>query len=143
MKILIVNAGSSSLKYQLVDMDNETLIAKGGVERIGLEVHCTEGKDRAGFTSMLLAALMGGSVEEIVADYMTSYVNYYGIDPVAEADKYNMIAEKNVMDMLRVVCGLEKNASLEGVDLAAAAEAYLLKHGMTAEAIAALKANLQ
>ena len=106
-------------------------------------VHCTEGKDRAGFTSMLLGALMGGSVEEIVADYMTSYVNYYGIDPVAEADKYNMIAEKNVMDMLRVVCGLEKGASLEGVDLAAGAEAYLLKHGMTAEAIAALTANLQ
>ena len=37
MKILIVNAGSSSLKYQLVDMDNEGVIAKGGVERIGLE----------------------------------------------------------------------------------------------------------
>ena len=92
---------------------------------------------------MLLGALMGGSVEELVADYMTSYVNYYGIDPVAEADKYNMIAEKNVMDMIRVVCGLEKNASLEGVDLAAGAEAYLLKHGMTSEAIAALKANLQ
>lgn len=106
-------------------------------------VHCTEGKDRAGFTSMLLGALMGGSVEELVADYMTSYTNYYGIDPVVEADKYNMIAEKNVMDMIRVVCGLEKNASLEGVDLAAGAESYLLKHGMTAEAIAALKANLQ
>ena len=106
-------------------------------------VHCTEGKDRAGFTSMLLAALMGASVEEIVADYMTSYVNYYGIDPVAEADKYNMIAEKNVMDMLRTVCGLEKNASLEGVDLAAGAQKYLTDHGMTAEAVAALKANLQ
>ncbi len=37
MKILIVNAGSSSLKYQLVDMDNELVIAKGGVERINLE----------------------------------------------------------------------------------------------------------
>ncbi len=36
MKILIVNAGSSSLKYQLVDMDNENLIAKGQVERIGI-----------------------------------------------------------------------------------------------------------
>ncbi|MBQ7137721.1 MAG: acetate kinase, partial [Clostridia bacterium] len=36
MKVLIVNAGSSSLKYQLVNMDNEELIAKGGVERIGL-----------------------------------------------------------------------------------------------------------
>ena len=37
MKILVINAGSSSLKYQLMDMDNEELIAKGLVERIGIE----------------------------------------------------------------------------------------------------------
>ena len=37
MKILIVNAGSSSLKYQLVDMDGEKIMAKGLVERIGIE----------------------------------------------------------------------------------------------------------
>ena len=36
MKVLVVNAGSSSLKYQLIDMDNESVIAKGGCERIGL-----------------------------------------------------------------------------------------------------------
>ncbi len=35
MKILIVNAGSSSLKYQLIDMDNEQTLASGLVERIG------------------------------------------------------------------------------------------------------------
>ena len=37
MKILVVNAGSSSLKYQLIDMDNESVIAKGLVERIGID----------------------------------------------------------------------------------------------------------
>lgn len=37
MKVLIVNAGSSSLKYQLVDMDNEEMIVKGQVERIAIE----------------------------------------------------------------------------------------------------------
>ncbi len=37
MKILIVNAGSSSLKYQVVDMDNEEVLAKGVVERINIE----------------------------------------------------------------------------------------------------------
>ena len=36
MKILVVNAGSSSLKYQLIDMYTETVIAKGGCERIGI-----------------------------------------------------------------------------------------------------------
>ena len=36
MKILVVNAGSSSLKYQLLDMENESVIAKGNCERVGL-----------------------------------------------------------------------------------------------------------
>lgn len=37
MKVLVINCGSSSLKYQLIDMANETAIAKGLVERIGIE----------------------------------------------------------------------------------------------------------
>lgn len=36
MKILVINAGSSSLKYQLIDMTTENAIAKGAVERIGI-----------------------------------------------------------------------------------------------------------
>lgn len=35
MKILVLNSGSSSLKYQLIDMENEEVIAKGNYERIG------------------------------------------------------------------------------------------------------------
>ncbi|MFI3228896.1 MAG: acetate kinase, partial [Bacillota bacterium] len=35
MKVLVLNAGSSSLKYQVIDMDNEEMIGKGQVERIG------------------------------------------------------------------------------------------------------------
>ncbi|MBQ1248617.1 MAG: acetate kinase [Selenomonadales bacterium] len=37
MKVLVVNCGSSSLKYQLFDMTDETVLAKGLVERIGIE----------------------------------------------------------------------------------------------------------
>lgn len=37
MKILVINAGSSSLKYQLLDTETETLLTKGLCERIGLE----------------------------------------------------------------------------------------------------------
>ena len=37
MKILVVNAGSSSLKYQLFDMDKGTVLAKGNCERIGID----------------------------------------------------------------------------------------------------------
>ena len=37
MKILVINCGSSSLKYQVLDMSGEILLAKGLVERIGME----------------------------------------------------------------------------------------------------------
>ncbi len=47
--VLVINAGSSSIKYQLIDMDTETVIAKGLVERIGIEgsaiTHKPSGKD--------------------------------------------------------------------------------------------------
>ncbi|MDE6188816.1 MAG: acetate kinase [Clostridia bacterium] len=49
MKILVVNAGSSSLKYQLIEMDNEEVICKGTVECIGIEgskiTHKAAGKE--------------------------------------------------------------------------------------------------
>ncbi len=38
MKILVVNAGSSSLKYQLIDMNGEKVIAKGICEKIGVKI---------------------------------------------------------------------------------------------------------
>lgn len=37
MKILVVNSGSSSVKYQLIDMENEKVLAKGLCERIGID----------------------------------------------------------------------------------------------------------
>ena len=47
MKILVVNAGSSSLKYQLINMEGEKLIAKGNCERIGID-GCISGKTADG-----------------------------------------------------------------------------------------------
>ena len=37
MKILVLNCGSSSIKYQLFDMESKSVLAKGGIEKIGLE----------------------------------------------------------------------------------------------------------
>ena len=37
MKILVLNCGSSSIKYQLLDIETKTVLAKGGIEKIGLE----------------------------------------------------------------------------------------------------------
>jgi len=50
MNVLVINCGSSSLKYQLIDMKNEEVLAKGLVERIGIEgsriKHTATGKDQ-------------------------------------------------------------------------------------------------
>lgn len=49
MKILVINAGSSSLKYQLIDIEKETVLAKGLCERVGINgsklTHKPSGKD--------------------------------------------------------------------------------------------------
>lgn len=45
MKILVVNAGSSSLKYQLLDMTDESVIAKGNCDRIGIDGHISHKTD--------------------------------------------------------------------------------------------------
>ena len=58
MKILVLNAGSSSLKYQLMDMDTEKPIAKGCCERIGLD-------------GSLLTHKANGKSIEIVSDMPT------------------------------------------------------------------------
>ena len=106
-------------------------------------IHCTEGKDRAGFGSMIVEMLMGASEEEIVADYLVSYLNYYHLDKDADAEKLEMIAEKNVREMIRAVAGLEKGANLIDTDLAANAEYYLIVHGMDVVALETLKEKLR
>ena len=50
MKIFVVNAGSSSLKYQLIDMDNEQVLCKGLCERIGVEGSRISHKSESGKT---------------------------------------------------------------------------------------------
>jgi acetate kinase len=52
MKILVANLGSTSFKYRLFDMDDERMLARGAVERIGTEV-----KDHAGAVRMCLEQL--------------------------------------------------------------------------------------
>ena len=49
MKVLVINCGSSSLKYQLIDSETEEVLAKGLCERIGIDgrlTHKPEGKDK-------------------------------------------------------------------------------------------------
>ena len=64
-------------------------------------VHCTEGKDRAGFVAGLLEALMGSTVDEIKEDYMITYMNYYGVEYGSE--QYEKIAESNIHSLYEIL----------------------------------------
>jgi protein tyrosine/serine phosphatase len=105
-------------------------------------IHCTEGKDRAGFTAMLLAALMGAELEEIVDDYMLSFYNYYGIDKETEPERYEAVLNNNLYEILYHITGVNTYEELAQVDLESAATKYLLDAGMTENDILTLKNNL-
>lgn len=103
-------------------------------------VHCNEGKDRAGFTSALLAALMGASYDELVKDYMTTYINYYHVEENSE--QYEAVRKSNIDTILALIANLDSSADLASVDYSIAAEAYIKSLGLSDAEISALKANL-
>ena len=86
-------------------------------------IHCTEGKDRTGFAGILLESLCGASKEEVLADYMETYKNYYGIDE--ESDLYKAVVSVKFDDIYDWLS--EKTP-----------EGYLKEAGMTDEEISAL-----
>ena len=100
-------------------------------------VHCTEGKDRAGFVSALLNCLAGKTYSEVVADYMVTYHNYYGVEPGTE--KYDAIAGSNIIKTLKSAFQVE---DLEQADLQKEAEEYILQIGLTKQELKQLKSNL-
>lgn len=102
-------------------------------------VHCNEGKDRAGFVSAILECLMGATADEVLADYMVTYYNYYGVE--AGSEQYDAIVNSNIRKSLATAFDVS-DISAEGVDLAAEAEAYMQEIGLSAEEISALKENL-
>lgn len=100
-------------------------------------VHCTEGKDRCGFVSALLECFAGATYEEVVADYMVTYYNYYGVEKGTE--KYDAIAQSNIIKTLQNAFGVEDLAS---ADLAKEAAEYMKALGLNDAEIAKLKTNL-
>ena len=105
-------------------------------------VHCTEGKDRAGFTIMLLGALMGADLQSIIDDYMISFYNYYGIDKESQPERYEVVLENNLMAMLYHVMDVDSLEELKNTDLQVAVTKYLMDNGMTEEEILTLKEKL-
>ncbi len=100
-------------------------------------VHCTEGKDRAGFVSALLECLCGASYEDVVTDYMQTYINYYGVEQGTQ--KYDTIVKSNITKSLMSAFGVE---DLAEADLSKEAQDYISSLGLSLEEINMLKNNL-
>ena len=106
-------------------------------------IHCIEGKDRTGFVCALLEALCGATYDEIVADYMITYDNYYGITKESAPDKYNAIVDLNINGMLAFLAGVDDKATdLRTISYADPARNYLKSGGMSDEQIDALVARI-
>ena len=94
-------------------------------------VHCNEGKDRAGIVCALLEGLLGFTPEQIVEDYMVSYVNYYGIE--TDTEKYALLSQQ-IGTIMETILGAPMNADT----LQARVEAYLTNVvGVPADALRA------
>ena len=94
-------------------------------------IHCTEGKDRTGIVCLLLEALADASYEEIEADYMKSYDNYYGITKASDRERYDALKELRIHDALWWLAGLPDDTDLAGMHFRKDAENYFRSAGMT------------
>ena len=107
MKILVINAGSSSLKYQLIDMETESVMAKGLCERIGIDGHIKH------------SPLVGGKpvFDEDLAMPTHAEAIAAVIDKLTSAE-YGVVASMKEIDAVghRVVHGGEKFASSVRID---------------------------
>lgn len=135
MKILVINCGSSSLKYQLMDMDNESVLCKGAIERIGLKINGGEenviikiGSDK--FTYDKELPTHTDAFNEV--KYILSEGEHKVLDSFDEIDaighrvvqggvKYNksVLADKDVVEMVKKLsplAPLHNPANLQGYE---------------------------
>lgn len=87
-------------------------------------IHGTEGVERTGYVCMVLEALMGASKEEILADYLRSYEDYYRLD--TGSTQYKAARRQAVSNLLSFT-GAADEAALDQTDLAEATRTYLLE----------------
>lgn len=101
-------------------------------------VHCLEGKDRTGYVCALLEGLCGATYEEIVADYLVTYYNYFGITPDKDTQACNALVSLRLNLCLMYYAGVSDESLLPKVDFAKAFADYLLSHGMSRQQLDAL-----
>ncbi|MCR5451785.1 MAG: tyrosine-protein phosphatase [Lachnospiraceae bacterium] len=103
-------------------------------------INCKEGKDRTGFTAMVLGGLCEATVEELEEDYMMSYQNYYGITK-SDEDRYEFFINGNFIPMLEYILDTD-DFTLSGKEISDRTREYLLRIGMNEDDINMLKTKL-
>ena len=98
MKILVLNCGSSSIKYQLIDIETKDVLAKGGIEKIGLE------------GSFLKFNLPNGEKETIFASIPEHTTGVRMIIDILTSEKWGVVGSIEEIDAVghRMVHGGEK-----------------------------------
>jgi acetate kinase len=121
MKILVINSGSSSIKFQLLQMDNESVLATGLVERIGEE----EG--------VLKCTFMPGSPDEKVAKLT---------EPIADHNKGMLLAVNLLSDTEYGVLSGKDDIGVIGHRVVHGGEDFHQPAIITDEIMAAIKKNI-
>ena len=104
-------------------------------------IHCSLGKDRAGFVCALIECLMGASANEVVSDYLTSFYNYFGIAPDSDPEsEYNFVVNKEICAFLAKAFGVN---NIYDANLKECAEKYFINLGLTVGEIELLRKKLQ
>ncbi|MCM1075869.1 MAG: acetate kinase [Bacteroides sp.] len=132
MKILVLNCGSSSVKYKLIDTSNDTVLAEGGVEKIGLPDGFLKYKQKNGSKAVVELGLIdhNGAVQailNILTDPMEGCIsNYSEIDAVGHrvvhgAEKFSesVLINDEVKDMIKQcydIAPLHNPANMTGID---------------------------
>ena len=98
MKILVLNCGSSSIKYQLIDIESKNVLAKGGIEKIGLE------------GSFIKFNLPNGEKETIFASIPEHTIGVRLIFDILTSEKFGAVGSIDEIDAVghRMVHGGEK-----------------------------------
>lgn len=119
MKILVLNCGSSSIKYKLFNMENESVISQGGAERIGLDnafvkITMPDGskkqimhdmknhKEGVGFVLALLTDPEIGAIKSL------DEIDAVGHRVVHGGDKFNksVLVDEHVEEVIKELCDL-------------------------------------
>ena len=136
MKVLVINSGSSSLKYQLIDMETEGVIAKGTCERIGIDgsklTHKANGKEFIYEQAMpdhtVAVALVLNALTDKEAGVISSMkdIDAVGHRAVASGEVFKkpVLVTDEVMEKMKELCDLaplHNPAAIVGVNACRAA----------------------